>query len=82
MMDQAKIDTCPLCGGSKLPGETTISVELGFGVIVVRHVPALVCDQCGANWLEDTVSRRLEEQVEAARAERQEVKVVGYSACV
>ena len=35
-------DICPLCHGKKTPGTTTFVVDLGFGVFVVRDVPALV----------------------------------------
>jgi len=38
---------CPLCGGGKKQGDTTYTVDLGFGVVVVRGVPAKVCTQCG-----------------------------------
>ena len=47
---------CPLCGGGKQPGATTFAVDLGFGVVVVRGVPALVCSQCGEAWIEDPVA--------------------------
>jgi hypothetical protein len=48
---------------------------LGFGVVVVRHVPALVCDQCGAEWLTDAVAARLEQIVEEARKKKALVEV-------
>lgn len=42
---------CPVChGGHKQPGTTTFTVDLGFGVVVVCDVPALVCDLCGTDW--------------------------------
>ena len=81
MIDEI-VDTCPLCGGRKIPGETTFTAELGFGVVVVRHVPALVCQQCGEDWLENDVMKRVERYVDRARAEKQEVQVVGYGAGV
>ena len=40
---------CPLCGGSKKAGRTTFTVDLGFGVVVVRDVPASVCSQSGTH---------------------------------
>jgi YgiT-type zinc finger domain-containing protein len=58
---------CPLCGGAKEPGTTTFAVDLGFGVVVVRQVPALVCTICGEAWIEDAVAARLERVVEEAR---------------
>ena len=42
-----KTPRCPLCGGVFIDGTTTFTVELGFGVAVVRDVPARVCEQCG-----------------------------------
>jgi len=38
---------CALCGGRRIEGSTTFSADLGFGVVAVRNVPALVCAQCG-----------------------------------
>ena len=61
---------CPLCGGIKTEGKTTFTVDLKFGVVVVREVPALVCDQCGEAWIEDGVAERLEQMVR--RCARQE----------
>jgi len=67
---------CPVChGGHKQPGTTTFTVELGFGVIVVRDVPAQVCDLCGTDWLEDTVAETLELIVEQSRRKHPVVEV-------
>jgi len=70
---------CPLCGGSKRAGTTTFTAELGFGVVVVRNVPALVCAQCGADWIADEVAARIEELVEDARKKRYQVEVTALS---
>lgn len=67
---------CPVChGGHKQAGTTTFTVELGFGIIVVRDVPAQVCDLCGIDWLEDSVAEKLELMVEQARRNHREVEV-------
>jgi len=66
---------CPLCGGSKKSGTTTFTVDLAFGVVVVRQVPATVCAQCGAEWLSDDITARLEAVVEDARKKRLQVEV-------
>jgi YgiT-type zinc finger domain-containing protein len=79
MMNQ-KPDRCPLCGGEKTDGTSTFTVELGFGVVVVRDVPATVCAQCGADWIEDAVSERLESIVADARAKHHTVEVTSYAA--
>ena len=70
---------CPLGGGSKKAGRTTFSVDLGFGVVVVRDVPASVCSQCGADWIEDSIASKLEEIVTDARQKRHIVEVTTLS---
>jgi YgiT-type zinc finger domain-containing protein len=72
-------DRCPLCGGSKKPGTTTFAVDLGFGVVVVRDVPALACGDCGESWIDDVVASRLEQVVEAARAKQSTVEVTRWN---
>lgn len=71
---------CPLCGGIKKPGRTTFTVDLGFGVVVVRDVPASVCSQCGADWIEDLIASKLEEIVNDAREKRHIVAITKLSA--
>jgi YgiT-type zinc finger domain-containing protein len=70
---------CPLCGGNKKRGKTTFTVDLGFGVVVVRDVPATVCSQCGADWIEDSVTSKLEEIVNDARQKHHTVEVTTLS---
>ena len=70
---------CFLCGGSKKAGRTTFTVDLGFGVVVVRDVPASVCSQCGADWVEDSIASKLEEIVNDARQKRHIVEVTTLS---
>lgn len=67
--------SCPLCGGGKQAGKTTFTVDLGFGVVVVREVPATVCSQCGADWIDDTIAEKLEKIVDDARERHNLVEV-------
>ena len=69
---------CPLCGGEKGPGTTTFTVDLGFGVVVIREVPAWVCAQCGEVWLEDGVAEKLEALVADARHKHTVVEVARW----
>lgn len=39
---------CSLCkSGEMKDGTATLTLERGGAVVVIRDVPALVCDQCG-----------------------------------
>ena len=69
---------CPLCEGNKTEGFTTYTVDLGFGVVVVRGVPAKICTQCGEEWIDASVARSLETIVLSAKAKHSLVEVVGY----
>lgn len=72
-------DRCPLCGGNKGAGVTTFTADLGSGVVVVRKVRATVCAQCGEEWIEDAVARRLEQVVSDARRQQREVDVTAFA---
>jgi YgiT-type zinc finger domain-containing protein len=80
MIFKTSPDRCPLCGGVKKEGKTTFTVDLGFGVVVVRDVPATVCSQCGADWIGDAVSERLEGIVNDARKKHHLVEVTTMTA--
>ncbi|MBN1866657.1 type II toxin-antitoxin system MqsA family antitoxin [Candidatus Sumerlaeota bacterium] len=69
---------CPLCGGEKQSGTTTFAVDLTFGVVVVRGVPALVCAQCGDAWIEDPVAEKLERFVAEAHEKHPTVEVTHW----
>jgi YgiT-type zinc finger domain-containing protein len=70
---------CPLCGGEKEAGATSFTVDFGFGVVVVRHVPAQVCSLCGEAWMDDAVAEQLEVVVGNARLSHQAVKVTEFA---
>jgi YgiT-type zinc finger domain-containing protein len=70
---------CPICGGGRVPGKTTFTAELGTGILVVRGVPATVCDQCGERWIDDETASDLERRAEDARRRGVEVEVVSFA---
>ncbi|MBT9556494.1 MAG: type II toxin-antitoxin system MqsA family antitoxin [Myxococcales bacterium] len=70
---------CPVCGGSRVNGRVTFTADLGEVVVVVRQVPATVCDQCGEQWIEDTVAASLEQRAADARRRGAQVEVVSMA---
>ena len=74
------ISRTPLCSGTKKAGKTTVTVDLGFGVVVVRDVPPTVSSQCGADWIDDSTAAKLEEIVKDARKKHHIVEVTTLSA--
>lgn len=69
---------CPLCKGSIKKGKVTFTVDLGFSVVVVREVPADICDLCGADWIEDNIAEELEQRVEFAKSNYQMISVSNW----
>ena len=78
-MNTVQEDICALCGGPKQPGLTTFSAELGFGVVVIRNVPALVCGQCGENWIEDPVAAQIETVIQEAKRKHAQIEVMAFT---
>jgi YgiT-type zinc finger domain-containing protein len=69
---------CPFCGGTKIDAHTTFTVDLGFGIVVVRNVPALVCNQCGSDWIDDKTAEQLEILVDNAKKNHAMVEITQY----
>jgi len=67
---------CPICGGIKKPGKTTYTVDSDFGLVVVRGVSAMICSQCGEEWINDVTARDLERIVEEAHKNKAQFEVV------
>ncbi|MFQ6057577.1 MAG: type II toxin-antitoxin system MqsA family antitoxin [Anaerolineae bacterium] len=54
------IDRCDLCGGELKPGKTTLEIWRGEELLVIRDVPADVCQQCNEAYISADVSERLD----------------------
>ena len=80
MKNRVNSTTCPLCGGNFVAGRTTWSVDLGKGVLVVRDVPARVCDQCGDEWLDNATALALDDMAASARQRGALVEVLTMAA--
>ncbi len=51
---------CVICkNGEARPGTATVTLERDGSTLVVRSVPALVCDNCGEEYVDQEVVKRL-----------------------
>ena len=73
---------CAVCGGPRTDSTTTFTVDLNSSLLVVRHVPALVCQQCGEEWIADPEAARLEEMVEDTQNRQTSFEVMEWEECV
>jgi len=53
-----------------------MTVELGYGLVVVRDVPATLCALCGADWIDDSVAAEIEQIVDEARKKHSQMEVI------
>ena len=80
MKDKAK-PRCPLCkNGSLTSGVATETFEQGSAVIVVRNIPADVCNNCGEEFISDAVSRKLVEDVNKEFDKGVQIEVLNFAA--
>ena len=71
-------ERCPICGGKKNLGETVFTADLQTGVVVVRKIPALICSQCGEEWLDNDVANQVETLVNEAKRRQPQVEVLTF----
>lgn len=59
---------CPLCKGKITQGKTHLTYDMGEDdVLVVKDVPARICEQCGESFIDIDVVRQVEKIVDIAR---------------
>lgn len=72
---------CLFCrAGVVAPGITTVVLERGATTVVIKDVPADVCDACGEAYFSQELNADLLARAEAAVARGAEVEIVRYAA--
>lgn len=72
---------CVICrDGIFTPGTKTLTLERGEMVLVVKNVPAEVCDNCGEGYVDQAVTARLLKEATEAAAAGVQVEVRSYAA--
>ena len=61
-------------------GHTGITFERANATVVVKSVPANVCDNCGEAFIAEEIARKVHDVVEAEFKKGVEVEVVHYAA--
>lgn len=52
--------TCSFCNGSLAEGKTDFTVRVNSSVVVIKNVPAYICDNCGEAYYTPEVSRKID----------------------
>jgi YgiT-type zinc finger domain-containing protein len=72
---------CVICkDGQTSPGHATITLERSGVTLVVKDVPADICDVCGEKYLAEEIAAALREKLEAAEQLGQDVQIRSFAA--
>jgi YgiT-type zinc finger domain-containing protein len=72
---------CVICKhGETQLGKTTVTLERNGATLVVKGVPARVCDNCGEGYVDEAITRRLLETAEQALRAGVQVDVREFAA--
>jgi YgiT-type zinc finger domain-containing protein len=72
---------CVICKeGNTAPGTATVTLERSAATVVFKAVPALVCQNCGEEYLDEATTSALLRAAESAVAQGVQVDVRQYVA--
>ena len=72
---------CVICRmGETSPGEVTVTLQRGDTTVIIKDVPADICENCGEYYLSSEVTDRLLGQAERAVKENAEVEILRFAA--
>ena len=69
---------CIRCGKECFKSTTIEAIELGFGVLVIRHIPCYKCEECDETMYTGDVVAKIDEIIEDAKKLVEEINVVDY----
>jgi YgiT-type zinc finger domain-containing protein len=74
---------CGICKAEMEEKNVTYTEDINQGIIVVRHVPAHVCTECGNTWYSGTVAVELEKLIDMfVSSINSEVSVINFAKLV
>ncbi len=72
---------CVLCKqGETKPGKVTVTLQRDETTVIIKDVPADVCENCGEYYLASTVTTRVLSMAEDAVKKKAEVEILRYAA--
>ena len=74
---------CGICKAEMEEKNVTYTEDIDQSTVVIRHVPAQVCTECGNTWYSGTVAAELEKIIDGFTVSAHaEVSVVNYAKSV
>lgn len=69
---------CFMCKGELIEKKVNYMVDLEKTIIIIKDVPAKVCDQCGEQYFDDETSQNIEKIVNKLKDLSTEVTIINY----
>lgn len=69
---------CTFCKGTTQEGLSTFTADLGDCIVIIRNVPAHICEQCGETYYMTEVMQQVYRIVQSVRETMSEITVVNY----
>jgi YgiT-type zinc finger domain-containing protein len=74
---------CGICKATMEEKNVTYTEDISQSTIVIRHVPAQVCTECGNTWYNGTTAAKIEKIIDNfAASTLAEVSVINYEKSV
>jgi len=72
---------CVICKfGETREGNTTVTLHRGQSTIIIKDVPAQICENCGEYYLSDKISKQIMAMAESAIKRNAEIEVLRFAA--
>lgn len=72
---------CVICKmGETSAGQVTVTLQRGDLTVLIKNVPAQICENCGEYYLSDEITDQVLKQAEASAAKNAEVEILRFAA--
>jgi len=72
---------CVICKhGETHLGKTTVTLQRGETIVIIKEVPAEICDNCGEYYLDEKITDQVLSMAEEAVKKNAEVEILRFAA--
>ncbi len=72
---------CIICKqGKTKSGTTTVTLQRGDSTIIIKDVPAEICENCGEYYLSETITERILKMAEDSIQKGTEIGIIRFAA--
>ncbi|GAB3927478.1 type II toxin-antitoxin system MqsA family antitoxin [Larkinella terrae] len=72
--------TCLTCKvGTTRPGTTTVLLEKNGSLVILKEVPAQICDNCGERYFDSSITKKMLEEAESVYQKGAELEIINIT---